>query len=58
MCEVLGMSHLRVVSNLLRCDVRDNPRARAYREINKIPRDMGTAVNVQSMVYGNMGDDW
>ncbi len=32
-------------------------RAIAYREINNIPGDWGTAVNVQSMVYGNMGDD-
>ncbi|SHG24557.1 pyruvate phosphate dikinase [Desulfacinum infernum DSM 9756] len=35
----------------------DNPRAIAYRELNGIPDDMGTAVNVQSMVFGNMGDD-
>ena len=33
------------------------PRAIAYREINNIPGDWGTAVNVQSMVFGNMGDD-
>jgi len=33
------------------------PRAIAYREINHIPGDWGTAVNVQSMVFGNMGDD-
>jgi len=33
------------------------PRAVAYREINHIPGDWGTAVNVQSMVFGNMGDD-
>lgn len=32
-------------------------RAIKYRKINKIPGDWGTAVNVQSMVYGNMGDD-
>ncbi|PIS31243.1 pyruvate, phosphate dikinase [Candidatus Saganbacteria bacterium CG08_land_8_20_14_0_20_45_16] len=32
-------------------------RAIKYRQINKIPHDWGTAVNVQSMVYGNMGDD-
>ncbi|KPJ66582.1 pyruvate phosphate dikinase [candidate division WOR-1 bacterium DG_54_3] len=32
-------------------------RAIKYRSINKIPHDWGTAVNVQSMVYGNMGDD-
>lgn len=35
----------------------DNPRAIAYRQINGIPDDMGTAVNVQAMVFGNMGDD-
>lgn len=33
----------------------NNPRAIAYRELNNIPEDMGTAVNVQSMVFGNMG---
>ncbi|MEE8638553.1 MAG: pyruvate, phosphate dikinase [Candidatus Margulisiibacteriota bacterium] len=32
-------------------------RAIKYRVINKIPHDWGTAVNIQSMVYGNMGDD-
>ncbi len=35
----------------------DNPRAIKYREINNIPDDLGTAVNVQSMVYGNLGSD-
>ena len=35
----------------------DNPRAQAYRKMNGIPEDWGTAVNVQAMVYGNMGDD-
>ena len=35
----------------------DNPRAQAYRKMNNIPEDWGTAVNVQAMVYGNMGDD-
>jgi len=35
----------------------DTPRARAYRKINAIPDDLGTAVNVCSMVFGNMGDD-
>jgi len=35
----------------------NNPRAIAYRELNEIPEDMGTAVNVQAMVFGNMGDD-
>ena len=34
----------------------NNPRARIYRKINSIPNDLGTAVNVQSMVFGNMGD--
>jgi pyruvate,orthophosphate dikinase len=33
-----------------------NPRAVTYRKLNDIPRDLGTAVNVQSMVFGNMGD--
>lgn len=33
------------------------PRAIAYREINNIPGNWGTAVNVQAMVFGNMGDD-
>ncbi len=34
----------------------DNPRAFVYRRMNDIPYDWGTAVNVQSMVFGNMGD--
>ncbi|MEJ2201703.1 MAG: pyruvate, phosphate dikinase, partial [Desulfuromonadaceae bacterium] len=34
-----------------------NPRANTYRKLNNIPAEWGTAVNVQSMVYGNMGDD-
>ncbi|HEY9854849.1 MAG TPA: pyruvate, phosphate dikinase, partial [Stenomitos sp.] len=34
-----------------------NPRAITYRNHNKIAHDLGTAVNVQSMVFGNMGDD-
>jgi pyruvate,orthophosphate dikinase len=34
-----------------------NPRAIAYRRLNDIPDEWGTAVNVQSMVFGNMGDD-
>jgi len=34
----------------------DNPRAVYYRRMNDIPSDWGTAVNVQSMVFGNMGD--
>lgn len=33
-----------------------NPRARKYRELHRIPHNWGTAVNVQSMVFGNMGD--
>lgn len=33
------------------------PRAVAYREIHGIPNDWGTAVNVQAMVFGNMGED-
>ncbi len=35
----------------------DNPRAVTYRRLNKIPGDWGTAVNVQAMAYGNMGDN-
>lgn len=35
----------------------DNQRAVVYRRIHRIPDDLGTAVNVQSMVFGNMGDD-
>ena len=31
----------------------NNPRAKVYRELNQIPHDLGTAVNVQSMVFGN-----
>jgi pyruvate,orthophosphate dikinase len=34
-----------------------NPRAVTYRRLNGIPADWGTAVNVQAMVFGNMGDD-
>jgi pyruvate,orthophosphate dikinase len=37
-------------------DSWNNPRAIAYRNINEIPHHLGTAVNVQSMVFGNMGD--
>ncbi|RLB05238.1 MAG: pyruvate, phosphate dikinase [Deltaproteobacteria bacterium] len=33
----------------------NNPRAIAYRQLNGIPDDLGTAVNVQAMVFGNMG---
>ncbi len=35
----------------------NNERAIAYRELNNIPDEWGTAVNVQTMVFGNMGDD-
>ena len=34
----------------------DNPRAIVYRRMNDIPGDWGTAVNVQTMVFGNMGN--
>ena len=34
-----------------------NPRAKVYRKINKISDDLGTAVNIQTMVFGNTGDD-
>lgn len=34
----------------------NNPRAISYRRLNNIPSDLGTAVNVQAMVYGNMGN--
>jgi pyruvate,orthophosphate dikinase len=33
-----------------------NPRAKTYRRLNKISDDLGTAVNVQTMVFGNLGD--
>ncbi len=35
----------------------ESNRAKVYRKLNKIPSDWGTAVNVQSMVFGNMGND-
>ncbi|WP_418790672.1 pyruvate, phosphate dikinase [Phosphitispora sp. TUW77] len=35
----------------------NNQRAIVYRRLNQIPDDLGTAVNIQSMVFGNMGDD-
>ncbi|HKJ92204.1 MAG TPA: PEP/pyruvate-binding domain-containing protein, partial [Longimicrobiales bacterium] len=35
----------------------NNQRARDYRRVNRIPDDLGTAVNVMAMVYGNMGED-
>src|ERR671937_2034072 len=35
----------------------NNKRATDYRNFNKIPHDLGTAVNVQTMIFGNMGDD-
>ncbi len=34
----------------------DNPRANHYRRMNDIPNDLGTAVNVQAMVFGNLGE--
>lgn len=37
-------------------DSWNNPRAKVYRNLNKIPDDLGTAVNVQTMVFGNMGE--
>ncbi len=33
------------------------PRAITYRNLNRLPHDMGTAVNVQAMVFGNMGEN-
>jgi pyruvate,orthophosphate dikinase len=38
-------------------DSWNTPRARAYRRANDIPEDLGTAVNVQAMVFGNVGPD-
>ncbi|MBU1627453.1 pyruvate, phosphate dikinase, partial [bacterium] len=38
-------------------DSWNNQRAVTYRKINKIPDDWGTAVNIQTMVFGNLGDD-
>ncbi|MCD5406301.1 MAG: pyruvate, phosphate dikinase [Desulfotomaculum sp.] len=35
----------------------NNQRAIVYRKVHKIPDDLGTAINVQAMVFGNMGDD-
>ena len=35
----------------------DNPRAYAYRDFHKLPHDLGTAVNIVTMVFGNMGED-
>jgi len=35
----------------------NNERAKYYRKSNNIPDDIGTAVNVQAMVFGNMGND-
>ena len=35
----------------------DSKRAKVYRKLNRIPQEWGTAVNIQSMVFGNMGDD-
>ncbi len=38
-------------------DSWNTPRAAVYRQVNKIPHHLGTAVNVQAMVFGNLGDD-
>ncbi len=38
-------------------DSWNTPRAKVYREANRISENLGTAVNVQAMVFGNMGDD-
>ena len=38
------------------CKSWDNARARTYRQLNNIPHDWGTAVTVQAMVFGNLGD--
>jgi pyruvate,orthophosphate dikinase len=38
-------------------DSWNTPRAKYYRELNKIPEEWGTAVNVMAMVFGNMGED-
>ena len=38
-------------------DSWNNPRAQTYRKLNDIPDNLGTAVNLQTMVFGNMGDD-
>ena len=35
----------------------ESKRAKVYRKLNQIPAEWGTAVNVQSMVFGNMGND-
>ncbi len=35
----------------------NNQRAKVYRKVHRIPDEQGTAVNIQSMVFGNMGDD-
>ena len=35
----------------------DSQRAKTYRKLNQIPDQWGTAVNIQSMVFGNMGND-
>ncbi len=38
-------------------DSWNNQRAKVYRRLNRIPEDLGTAVNIQAMVFGNMGED-
>ncbi|EQD57135.1 Pyruvate phosphate dikinase, PEP/pyruvate-binding domain protein, partial [mine drainage metagenome] len=51
------------VNEQLRMSIRavflswDSERAKAYREINSIDNNLGTAVNIVSMVFGNMGSD-
>ena len=35
----------------------DNDRAQIYRDLNDIPHDIGTAVNIQEMVFGNSGNN-
>ncbi|MDF1660436.1 MAG: pyruvate, phosphate dikinase, partial [Planctomycetota bacterium] len=38
-------------------DSWNNPRAQTYRQMNNIPASLGTGVNIQAMVFGNLGDD-
>ncbi|MGE4306824.1 MAG: pyruvate, phosphate dikinase [Novosphingobium sp.] len=58
----LGRPFPQDVSEQLWCAIRavfeswDSDRAKVYRRLNDIPGDWGTAVNVQAMVFGNMGD--
>ena len=46
---------IEAVKAVFRC--WDNPRANVYRKMNEIPYEWGTAVNVQQMVFGNIGDN-